>query len=362
LQYGVPFDYDENDLKEGNDVEIIVVDRDTTDGDGDPDGFGNRIVYKGYISLIERSVSGTTESVTVHLLGYYTLLALDVLKNGAQTTLYSHNTTGLTTTAGSIGAADIGLMMRTVIDRYRAETTSPKIFYIGTHDIPNTGTTATYAFEQKTYREAMQKLKEMAPADVYWYVNELGRLTFKTKPTTSTHKFIFGKHFSNVRVETSLEKVRNFALIWDGDSGGDYKDYSDAASITKYGRRVERINAFGTENANVLDAIGAKFLAENKDPAIRIFCTIIDNNGDSAKGYDIENIQPGDTCSFLGFSSALADIFRENMLITRVAYFLDRVELEVEIVKSGIVELQQTQRQAIADIGSGGLGIPVSYT
>ena len=170
-------------------------------------------------------------------------------------------------------------------------------------------------------------------------------------------------HFSNVRAETSLEKVRNFALIWDGDSAGDYKDYSDAASIAKYGRRTERINAYGAENANVLDAMGAKFLAENKDPAVKVFCTIIDNNGQDTRGYDIETIQPGDTCDFIGFSSALADIFRENMLITRVTYALDRVDLEVEIVKSGIIDIQKRQGQSITDIGNGGLsGLPASHT
>ena len=174
---------------------FCIADRETT-GDNQHDNLSARIVYKGYISLIERAVSGTSESVTVHLLGYYTRLALDVLKNSAQTTLYSHNTTGLTTTSGSMAAADIGLMVRAVIDRYRAETTDPKIFYVGTTDIPNTGTTATYAFEQKTYREALDKLKDMAPADVYWYVNEAGRLTFKAIPSTPTHTFIFGKHFS----------------------------------------------------------------------------------------------------------------------------------------------------------------------
>ncbi len=49
LTIGRAFDYDENDVAEGNDVQLIVADRDTTDDDGDHDGMGARIIYRGYI-------------------------------------------------------------------------------------------------------------------------------------------------------------------------------------------------------------------------------------------------------------------------------------------------------------------------
>ncbi len=81
-----------------------------------------------------------------------------------------------------------------------------------------------------------------------------------------------------------------------------------------------------------------------------------------ATGTDIEDIHPGDTCRFLGFSSNLSDIFRDNMLITRVSYTLDSVEIEVELNKSGLLDVQARQGRAISDIGNGGLGIPESYT
>jgi hypothetical protein len=359
---GVPFDYDSADLKAGNDVKIIVSDMDTSAGTQSGES-GALVVYQGYISLIERDVDGGREAVTVHLLGYYTLLALDYLKNGSQTTLYSNSSTGLTTTSGSQSAADIGLMMRTVIDRYRAETTNPRISYRSTYDIPDTSTTANYRFEQKTYREAMDDLRSLAPTDVYWYVNELGNVSFKTKPTTTTHLFQFGKHFTSVHVEHSLEKVRNFFLLWDGKTSSYvYKHYQDDASIGAYGRRADAVNDFGIDASGAADAIGAKLLAESKDPAIKVTCTILDNNGEDGRGYDIESIQPGDTCSFIGFSSGLSDIFNENMLITKVDYRLDQAVIEVEIVQAGLLALQAHQGRAIGDIGSGGLGVPESYT
>jgi hypothetical protein len=357
FELGVAFDYDSHDLRVGNDVEIIVSDGDTT-GPGH-DGGGTRIVYKGYISLIERVVDSSTEKAIVHLLGYYTLLALDVLKNSTQTTLYSA-AAGLTTASGSQAAADVGLIMRAVIDRYRAENTDPKLFYNGENDIPDTGVTVTYTFQRKTYRNALDSLKAMAPEGVYWYVDETGRVTFKEKPAAATHTFVFGKHFTTVRVEESLEKVRNFALVWDGDTL--HNHYQDDASIATYGRRAELINDYGVANTNAADELGAKFLAEARNPSLRVICTIVDNAG-GAHGYDIESIQPGDTCKFVNFSSSgLSDAFHDNMLITSVDYSLDRAIIEIEIIRSGLLDRQAKQTRDINDIASGGLGVPTTYS
>ncbi len=200
LQLAKVFDYSGTDLILGNDVELRVSDKDTVAQVSDS---ATRIVYRGYISLIEREADGPSEQVTVHLLGYYTLLSLDVLKNSLQTTLYSESSAGLTTASGSQTAADLGLMVRSILDRYAAENTSPKITY-DTDDIPNTSTTATYTFQQKTYREALDALLSMAPVGTFYYVDETGKMQFKSKPTTATHKFIFGKHFSAVHVEHSV--------------------------------------------------------------------------------------------------------------------------------------------------------------
>ncbi|MGY3406091.1 hypothetical protein ACVWZV_002204 [Bradyrhizobium sp. GM5.1] len=166
----------------------------------------------------------------------------------------------------------------------QSETGSTHIFYDGTTDVPNTSTTAKYTFAQKTYREAIDLLKSLAPSNVYWYVDQEGRFTFKSRPTTPTHTFIFGRHLSKVHVEKSVEKVRNVALVFNGASGGTYIHYEDPASIALYGRRVERITDYGIAASGAADAIGAKFLAENKDPSLRVIATIIDNNNEEGRG------------------------------------------------------------------------------
>ena len=362
------FDYSEVDVLEGNFVDIEVSDWDTQNAKtpGEP----TALIYSGYISRTWRKVDEEGEKLEVTLLGHYTKLGTDILKNGAQTTLYSEPTAGLTITAGDLDAADIGLMMRALLDRYIAENPGTKIRYeIG--DIPDASLTATYSLEQKTYREAMEKLKDLAPPGTHYYVEASGKVKFKPMPATPTHKFVFGKHFKSVTVERRMEKIRNFLVIWNGETGGVqvYKHYQDDASILQYGRRAETMNDYGVDDENAANALGAKFLAENKDPGIKVNCSISDNNGVAlgsdglpVSGYDIESIQPGDTCQFVGYDPDFAEIFRDNMLITKVGYYLNRVDLEVEIIKSGILEVQEQQRRDIGDIGSGGLKVPESYT
>lgn len=290
----VAFDYNGSDLVEGNDVELVVSDKNSVTGDSDNDFVSARTVYRGYISLIERSIDGFKEIVTVHVLGYYTLLGTDILKSSNYTTLYSNDDTGITTVSGDFQAADIGHIARAIIDNYATDHGSSKFFY-GDTDIPDMGVSVKYQFQQKTYREALDILKSMAPVDVYYYISATGRVTFRTKPTSPTFTFVFGRDFTKVLVQKSLEKVRNYLALWNGKTGGDeiYNEYKDDASIALYGRRAERSNNYGLADSGAAAAIGAKFLAENKEPALKVTCTIITSNATSnISTMDIELVGP----------------------------------------------------------------------
>ncbi len=285
IDYAVPFDYDGSDLREGNDVELILRDKDTVEGSDDPGG--TRLIYKGYISLIERVLNPGDERVIVHILGYYTLLALDILRSSSNTTLYS-NPGGLAIASVDLEASDIGQIAQAVLNTFNIHSNPGKLFWTD-ESIPTLATEAAYTFVQKTYREALDILKAMAPPNTYWYADETGKVSFKPAPTEPTHTFIAKRHVATLRVEKSLEKVRNVLAIWNGSNGPSvYKSFSDDASIAQYGRRAERINDFGINGDDADDAMAAyaaKFLAENKDPSIKIVATIIDNNsGISAPG------------------------------------------------------------------------------
>lgn len=358
LETSFAFDYGGADIALGNNIEIRISDADTAaSATGDP-----RIIYRGYVSLIERDVDGPAEGIKVHLLGDYTRLALDVLKSGTQTTLYSNASSGLVTASASQSAADIGLMVRTVIDRYRLESASPRVSY-ASGGVPNTGTTATYTFQQKTYREALDKLLQMSPPGTYYYINELGLLTFNTPATAPVHKFVFGRHFSKLHIEQSLEAVRNFLLVWNGKTGADsvYKHYQDDRSVGLYGRRTQVQNDYGAADADGADLNGVRFLSRYKNPDLQVQCTIFDNTSNDF-GYDIESINPGDTCSFYGFDASSGILFQDNMIITSVRYTLDSAAITVRFASNSIFDVQSDQGQKISDLGSGGLNIPETYT
>jgi hypothetical protein len=50
------------------------------------------------------------------------------------------------------------------------------------------------------------------------------------------------------------------------------------------------------------------------------------------------------------------------MLITKVDYTLDKVQVEVEIITSTLVDFQARNSRQIADISNGGLGVPETYS
>lgn len=354
------FDDGSVDLIRNNEIEIRVSDKDTLSGVLEM--ASTRVVYLGYVSLVEREITDGEEFLTVHCLGYWTKLGADFLKDGSQTTLYSNSSSGLTTTSGSQDAADVGEMARAVIDRYQAETDDPKITYTD-DSVPDAGVVAEYRFEQKTYKDALDALKNLAPENTYWYVGEDGILHFTQIPETPTHTFVFDRHFRSVRVRQSMEKVRNVLLLWNGDTGSPiYKAYEDAASIEKFGRRGTAVYEYGIDDTGAADAFGAKFLSENAKENLQIICTIIDNNGSEDMGYDIESIQPGDTCRFLGFDPDFDEIFRDNMVITSVQYSPSQAVIQVEIVRSGLIEAGEQARNRIAEIQSGILTVPETYS
>jgi len=344
IKLGEKFDYQGSELKLGNTIEILISDKETLDL---PEGY--LLVYSGYISMYRPWVKGKKEGITVFVLGHYTKLALDVWKNGT------------TTTFDYDPKEDVSVMFADLMDRYIAETTNSKLSYTGA-TIETSGAEGVYLFEMKTYREAIEKIKSMAPANWFWYVDELGLVYFKVKPTTATHTFVFKQHFSEVKVERSMEKIRNAMLFWNGEDAPDdiYKLYEDDASILQFGRRLETYFDYKVGDEATADLIANKFIEEAKVPAVKVVCEIIDNNEDAVNGYDIESIQPGDTCNFKGFDEQFADIFEENMLITKVVYSLNKVILTVEVHKAGLLEWQEQTSRKVEDSYSS--GSPTTYT
>ena len=343
IDLGVPFDYQGTELAVNNNIEILLSDKDTAT---------NRYIkiYSGYISLINPYVEGSKEGIQVYLLGHYTKLSTDILKTNEVIIHYTDETDGLTITPSGT-EADLGLVIRGIINRYRIETTNPMIFY-GPDSIPLLEIQTLYVFRLMTYREAIDKVFSMLGPNYYWYINEDNLMRIRPKDPAPVHIFEFKKHFTAVDVKKSMEKVRNNMIVWNGLPETEdeiFKGYEHEGSIARYGRRTEIIIDNGITDESSADAIGQSMLDNNNEPNISIICEILDNNENDKFGYDIESINPGDTCRFVGFNSTLSEIFKDNMIITKIDYRISSVILTIEPVKSGLIDWQSRINKKVVD-------------
>ncbi len=352
------FDDNRIDLLEGNRLEVFVCDVETITSTAD-NNTGTIRVYSGRIESVRTSVSGSGEEVEVRCMGYWVSLGLDVLKSSAQTTLYTRTTGGVGTTS-TPQSVDIGTVVTGIMARFKAENPSSPIGY-SSISIPAVGSSMSYVFQQRTYREAIQRCLNAAPYGYFSFLDKDNIFHFKGISTTPDHKFYFGKHFSEIEIERSITRPRNVLLLWASVSADPYKSYSDAISIAKYGRQVERVTEDSIQDEATMDLVGSRFIAQNKDVEVRIRASIIDSNGVPGIGYDIESIQPGDTCAFYNFDSTFQSLFRYNMIITEIYYTPDYAQITVEPVRMTTVsDITARLKEQISEEKSS--GIPASYT
>jgi len=307
-------DFDEGaSVDHGNIVEIWVVDRDTP----------ARLIYSGYISGYGPSIDGPTEHVSITCLGFLTLYAVLIYKNGTSVTL----------TRNSYDPSNI---VKDIVDRVRAEyvddVLATKINY-GANSIPLTGTTVSYTFTHMCL-DALTKVQELAPSEWFFYVGADNILNFRQGDVVPTHTFTFKKDFKKIDVFKNMEEVRNQLLFWNGRDSADSaylsRLYSNTTSKNNYGYRFEKATDGRVTLLTTADKWGNAFLAANKGIDIRASVEILDNNLDETRGYDIESIEPGDTCRFANLPTSASATFTENMLITSVEYTPTSVVLEVE--------------------------------
>lgn len=289
----------------GNRVDIYVFDRN--------DNTGTK-VYTGRMEEYTTQVS-TDEAVTVRCLGLVNRLSLDTY-------------TDATTLTKSYSSQDPALVVRDIIDQYQLANGTDITYTTST--VPTTSDTVSLELSSTTYLEALNLVTKTAGADYYWLLDNENQVIFKEFPTTPTHYFMFGRDITALEATNSIVDTRNSILAWNRlpSTDGDYisKRYEDMGSIFQYGRRqLRKADGRYKASADGFDQFAESYFDIYSDTITSLRFEVIDNS--YGNGYDIETIQPGDTCRILNIKPN--ESITDNMLITNVKYTFDSVVIDI---------------------------------
>jgi len=281
---------------------------------------GTRI-FSAKIQKINTKVSNE-ETVSLNCSGYVHELALDKAEQSSNTIIFDYP------------SQDISETVKDIIDDYRTNNTNPAINYSAS-SISSTGKTALIKCNMNTPLELLNKCKDEADSDWFWFIDENNILYFKEVSTTPDHYFILGKDIIELNPEKTMMQLVNGYIITNGQNADDpnciQKLYSDSTSITTYGRRFKKIRDDRySANSNTADEVGARKVALTKDPTYQITYRIIDSN--QAGGYDIESIKPGDTCKPLNLQGDSE--WLDTRIITSTTYNIGSIDVVTEDIES----------------------------
>ena len=290
-QYGLG-----DDVNLLDEIQIWVQDKDTS---------GKRL-YSGYVSGITSYVNGINQGIRLDVLGYASRLGFTLDTDG--------------TTVGVVrNSMTPGEIAKDVIDKYRATVSEERINY-GASTVDITGTDISYTSNTKSCLETIERAREMAGATWYWYVDADNIFYFKEYSTTPDHLFVFGKDVSSLEITRNADDIKNELIFWNGLQSGEgnflSKRYYNADSITDYWNRFEKLTDSRIIDSTTADSLGSSFINAYKEPNVSMKFEVKDGN--LGQGYDIESIEPGQTCKILNLDDS--SVVGDNMVITSVRY------------------------------------------
>lgn len=261
--------------------------------------------------------------------GTWTALATD---------LWFKTYSGGNSTAVTYSSTDTGSIALDMVSRYNGKG---GLISASTTTIPTTGVTATYSFNLTTVLAGIQKVRELSPANYYWYVDiATSILYFKPTGSSPDYTIVKGNHINRVDIQASIENMHNTLYFSGGlvSTTNLYKTFSDSASIASYGQRV----AVDSDNRVTLDAtatlLGTSDITENKSEVYNTQVTVLDRT------MDITLFKPGQLVDFAGFGNF---VDRLLLQIVRIDYSPDKAILTLGKLPP---RANTTLQQALNDI------------
>jgi hypothetical protein len=279
-----------------DEIQIWVQDRDSS---------GEKI-YSGYVSGITSYINGDEQGIVLDVLGYVSRLGMTLDWDGTNISMVRNSQTP-------------GEIAKDVIDKYRTTVAEERINY-GSATVDIAGTDISYTSNAKSCLETIERVRQMAGATWYWYVDAENVFYFDSYPTTPTHLFVFGKDVSSIEINRNVDSLKNEFIFWNGLQPDDTHflstRYYNTASITSYWNRFENLTDGRITDDATADEFASAFINAYKDPNVSMKFEVKDNN--LGQGYDIESIEPGHTCKILNLDDS--SVVGSNMVITSVNY------------------------------------------
>lgn len=264
-------------------------------------------IYDGFINGISLNIEGGNQSIDLDIWGYASLLGFVMDLDAGSPQVVRNSMTP-------------GEAVKDVVDKLNATLGTNYLTYTD-DSIDITGDPISYTSDSKFGVETIERIRLMAPAGWWWYVDQNRVVYFKPKPTTATHEMTFGVQIASISSKIDAD-VQNKLLFWNGlleeDTNFLQKLYKNSDSAGLYFPRYAKLTDSRIIDETYADELGNAYVNANKDPNITLTFTVKDDNFDPKHGYDIESLNPGDTLKIKNLPSEI--IYSDNLLITQVDY------------------------------------------
>lgn len=309
------FRFEENTvIAQNNKIKVVCYDGDAPNGTD---------VYSGYISKYIPTLEKGREYVDVTCLGYATELERFMAEDASGNTTLDYN---------SEDPTDI---FKDVLDKYTGAGGSVDYSVSSTED---TSSTVSYEFNTYTVKEALDKCVELSPNGWYFFVGSDDVVTFKEKNDTADHVFTLGKDVVSIIPEKSVENLTNRIYFTGGDDASGnviFRKYERSGSISTYGLYSKKIIDKRVTDTDTMEIMATAVLDREDTPETRTVLEILDNNNDHNRGYDIESINPGDTCKIIGYDEQPTNLWDEAI------WGVDKWDYDITQVSSTVQQIMK---------------------
>lgn len=262
-----------------------------------------KLIYTGQITRQSEVYASGRQSVKLELLGIQSLLYNAYYKDVDYEVSHVNQ--------------DPKAIIEAIVDHFNTVYSGSLVSYSDSIDL--VGTNVSYDFSSRKWFDSIRDVFDLIGTGWYWYINEKGVFNLHEFPTTATHTFTAQKDVERIEVTRNIEQIINLSYL--NYDGGDDSE-NNAISQSSYGLRE-----LYSDDQKINDSITAsefndKKVNDNKDP--RVETRLIINSE-----YDIESINPGDTCQVLNLPLG-SDVLTKNMKIVRINYQGEKAVLYLE--------------------------------